>query len=191
VRPSGPLSLVRPAGEHLPSYLDALERGFSPDNVRGRAEADEQRAEIVRDDAAFLAGLDDRDATGAPIALPDGTTVPRLPGFHRWMWDGEFCGTIALRWQPGTEALPAHCLGHIGYSVVPWKQRRGHATRALALMLVEARALGLSYVEVTTDPGNLASRRTIEANGGVLHEMFIKPAAFGNAPGCRYRIALT
>jgi len=35
------------------------------------------------------------------------------------MWDGEFCGQIAFRWQPGTEALPPHCLGHVGYSVVP------------------------------------------------------------------------
>jgi len=184
------VKLVRPGERHLASYVDALERGYAPDNVRGRAEADEQREAIRRDSAAFLAGLDDRKAAGAPIALPDGSTVPRLPGFHRWMWDGTFCGSIALRWQPRTEALPPHCLGHIGYSVVPWKQRRGHATRALALMLVRARVTGLRYVDITTDPDNLASRRTIEANGGVLHEMFVKPAAFGNGPGCRYRIRL-
>ena len=185
------MQLVWPQAEHLASYVAALEAGWSPDNLRGQAAADEELSRIAADAQAFLAGKVDREAKGDPITLPDGSVVRRLPGFQRWMWDGEFCGTIALRWQPGTEALPAHCLGHIGYSVVPWKQRRGHATRALALMLVEARALGLSYVEVTTDPGNLASRRTIEANGGVLHEMFIKPAAFGNAPGCRYRIALT
>jgi predicted acetyltransferase len=41
------------------------------------------------------------------------------------MWDGEFCGSIGLRWLPGTEELPPHCLGHIGYAVVPWKRRLG------------------------------------------------------------------
>jgi len=64
------------------------------------------------------------------------------------MWDGEFCGSIGFRWQPGTEVLPPHCLGHIGYAVVPWKKRRGHATRALAAMLPLARAEGLRYVEL-------------------------------------------
>jgi predicted acetyltransferase len=52
------------------------------------------------------------------VALPDGTMVPRLPGFWRWLWDGEFCGSIQFRWQPGTPDLPPTCLGHIGYSVV-------------------------------------------------------------------------
>jgi len=79
------------------------------------------------------------------VLLPD---AQRLPGFSRWMWDGEFCGSIGFRWQPGTAVLPPHCLGHIGYAVVPWKKRRGHATRALAAMLPLARAEGLRYVEL-------------------------------------------
>ena len=70
-----------------------------------------------------MARADDREAKGGPITLPDGTQVARLPGFVRWMWDGEFCGQIGFRWQFGTEALPPHCLGHIGYAVVPWKRR--------------------------------------------------------------------
>jgi predicted acetyltransferase len=57
-------------------------------------------------------------------------------------------------------------------------------------MLSEARGEGLSYVEVTTDPDNLASQRVIEANGGVLHERFAKPASLGGTTGLRYRIAL-
>ena len=95
-----------------------------------------------------------------------------------------------MRWQPGSTTLPPHCLGHIGYAVVPWKQRRGYATLALALFLPQARAKGLPFVEITTDPDNVASRRVIAANGGTLVEKFIKPAQFGSKPGLRYRIAL-
>lgn len=106
------------------------------------------------------------------------------------MWDGEFCGVIGLRWQPGTEALPPYCLGHIGYTVVPWKQRRGYATRALAAMLPLARREGLRYVEVTTVASNVPSQRVIDANGGVLVERFRKPDAYGGTEGLRYRIDL-
>ena len=116
--------------------------------------------------------------------------MPRLPGYRRWLWDGEFCGSIGLRWQPGTSELPSHILGHIGYAVVPWKRNRGHATRALRLLLQEAKAEGLAYVEITTDPGNTASRRVVEANAGILVAEFTRPAAFGGTPAVRYRIAL-
>jgi predicted acetyltransferase len=184
------MKLVWPSVDYLPSYVAALHRGWSPDNVRGHLAAREELERIAADADAFLASLVDREATGDPITLPDGTTVPRLPGYRRWIWDGEFCGSIGLRWQRGTEALPPYCLGHIGYAVVPWKQRRGYATRALREVLLEARAEGLRYVEITTDPDNLPSRRVIEANGGVLVEEFVKPAALGGKPGLRYRVNL-
>jgi predicted acetyltransferase len=123
--------------------------------------------------------------------LPDGSTVPRIPGYHRWMWDGEFCGRISFRWQPGTTSLPPHCLGHIGYSVVPWKQRLGYATLALKQLLPEARAEGLPFVEITTVPSNFPSQRVILANGGVLVDHFTTPPQFGNTEGLRFRISLT
>jgi len=184
------MKLVWPAREYLPAYVAALERGWSQDNARGLVAAEEERKQIAEDADAFLASLVDREGKGAPIVLPDGVTVPRLPGYRRWMWDGEFCGSIGFRWKPGTEALPPYCLGHIGYAVVPWKQRRGYATQALAEMLVDAAAEGLRYVEITTDPDNVASQRVIEANGGVLFEEFVKPAAFGSTRGLRYRVTL-
>jgi predicted acetyltransferase len=185
-----PMNLVWPSSEYLPSYVAALQRGWSPDNVRGRAAGEEQLAKIATGSDAFLTSLVDREAKLGPVTLPDGSTVARLPGFARWIWDGEFCGVIGFRWQPGTEALPPHCLGHIGYGVVPWKQRRGYATAALAQMLPAARAEGLRYVEITTDPENIASQRVIEANGGTLVERFTKPPQHGGSPGLRYRIAL-
>jgi predicted acetyltransferase len=183
------MRLVWPAREHLASYAAALARGWSPDNVRPEV-AQQQLEKIAADPDSFLASLVDREAKGDPIVLKDGTTVQRLPGFHKWIWDGEFCGSVGARWQPGTEALPPTCLGHIGYSVVPWKRRRGYATAALREILPSLASEGLRYVEITTDPDNMPSRRVIEANGGVLVETFVRPASLGGTPALRYRVDL-
>ena len=174
----------------MPSYVAALKQGWSPDNIRGAAAANDELAQIEKDPRAFVDSLTDREAKGPPIMLPDGSSAARLPGFRLWLWDGEFCGSIGLRWQPGTSELPAHVLGHIGYAVVPWKTGRGYAKRALKLMLDHARAEGLQYVEITTDPDNVASRRVIEVNGGILVERFQRPAQYGGTDALRFRIAL-
>ena len=182
--------LVWPGRPHLASYTDALTRGWSPDNVRGdAARLDELRA-IAADPDAFLASLVDREAAGSPITLPDGTRVARLPGYRKWMWDSAFVGTVGLRWQPGTDALPPHVLGHIGYAVVPWMRGRGYATLALRLLLPEARSEGLKHVELTVEPTNQPSRRVIESNGGVLVEEFVTSAEYGHKHALRYRITL-
>jgi predicted acetyltransferase len=183
-------TLVRPSLERPPAYAAALERGWSPDNLRAEA-GEEELAKIRRDPAGFVAGLDDPDAKGGPVRLPDGSLAPRLPGFRRWIWDGEFCGSIGLRWQRGTSALPTHVLGHIGYAVVPWKRGRGYAKRALALLLPEARKQGLAYVELTTDPGNIPSQRVILACGGELVGRFREPEAYGGAIALRFRVSLS
>lgn len=185
-----PLELVVPSLERLPDYAAALRRGWSPDNVRGEAAAREELVEIESDAASYIARQVDREAKGPPIKLPDGSTAARLPGFRLWMWDGELCGAIGFRWQPGTSALPPHVLGHIGYAVVPWKRGRGHATAALRLLLPYARAEGLSHVEITTDAGNPASQRVIVANGGKLVGPYQKPPQYGEADGLRFRIEL-
>lgn len=184
------MHLVWPSEEYLPGYVAALSRGWSVDNERGEVAAREELARIEADSSQFLRSLVDREAKGSPVTLPDGSIVPRIPGFRRWMWDGEFCGSIALRWQAGTTALPPHCLGHIGYAVVPWKQGLGYATRSLNLLLPEAKAVGLPFVDITTDPDNVASQKVILGNGGALVEHFIKPAQFGSRPGLRFRIML-
>jgi predicted acetyltransferase len=185
------LELRAPSLELLPGFVDALNRGWSRDNIGLEKAIAADLKRIGEDPAAFVASLDDVEAKGEPIELPDGSRVQRLPGYYRWLWDGEFCGSIGFRWQPGTSELPPHVFGHIGYGVVPWKRGRGYATRALALLLPQARAMGMAYVELTTDEDNIASRQTITANGGELVEMFAMPQAYGGeGHKLRYRIAL-
>ncbi len=179
------MQLVVPAMDHLPSYVAALETGWSPNNVRDVS--GEQLAAIRENAAAFIGGL---SLQGGTITLPDGSNIPKLPFVARWIWDGEFCGSISLRWQEGTDALPPHVLGHIGYAVVPWKRGRGYASEALRQMLSAARTVGLERVEITTDPDNTASQRVIEKNGGRYVETFVNET-FGPEPHLRYVVDLS
>jgi predicted acetyltransferase len=184
------MKLVVPALEYLDAYADALRRGFWSDNLRREESAREELEMIAANPAAFVALLDDPEARGRPIKLPDGSMVKRLPGYRRWMWDDGFCGNVNFRWQPGTSELPKYVLGHLGYAVVPWRQRRGYATKALALMLPEARRLGLAHVDLTTDPDNLPSQKVITANGGHLVERITKLAGHGGGEMLLFRIPL-
>lgn len=182
--------LITPCAEFLPQYIVALETGWSADNTREKEAAVEELAAIADDAQSYLALQDDEEANGEPIKLPDGSSWPRLPSIKRWIWDGAFCGAIGFRWQKGTEALPPHVLGHIGFSVVPWKRSQGHASVALRLMLVEARARGLAYVELTTDLDNFGSQKVMEANGAQPARRFRKPEMYGGHEGLLYRIDL-
>src|SRR5258708_1535193 len=161
--PAGGLALIPPSLELLPRYAAALATGWSPsttENVSAR-----QLAALNQDATAFLRELTRRDGTAK---LADGRVVPRLPGPVFWIWDGDFCGSINLRYAPGTHVLPDHVSGHIGYSIVPWRQRLGYASRALALLLPHARAVGLERVLLTCDFDNVGSQKVILGNGGMF-----------------------
>lgn len=60
--------------------------------------------------------------------------------------------------------------GHIGYSVRPSERGKGYAKEMLRLNLENCRGLGLEKVMVTCHNWNLASEKTILANGGVLEK---------------------
>jgi predicted acetyltransferase len=155
------LRLLPPALDLLDGYSDALRRGWSANNLRDTST--EELAAIAAGPERFLAVL--RGEVSGSVLLPDGRDVPRLPGFTRWMWDGEFCGAVNLRYLPGRQDLPAHVTGHVGYAVVPWKRRRGYATQALGVLLPLAAAVGLGWLDATVDPDNEPSRRVLLAHG--------------------------
>jgi len=118
------------------------------------------------DDAAFAAWVDeliDDARDGSP--RPDGFVAST----NLWWVQGEqYLGRVQIRHR--LTPFLREFGGHIGYYVVPRERRRGHATAILAAALPVAAALGIECALVTCDVDNTASRRTIEANGGLFQD---------------------
>jgi predicted acetyltransferase len=156
--------LVRPDVSYADSWFAAFEefgRAFS-DGSGGNGPVE---GEMTRE--RFEALVAER------LAASDPTTPLEPDRVHctfLWIVDGrEFLGNLAIR-----HSLTPYLLeqgGHIGYSVRPSRRREGHASRALALSLPWCRDLGIERVLLTCDVDNEASRRTIEANGGVQEDI--------------------
>jgi predicted acetyltransferase len=108
----------------------------------------------------YLAGQAREDAPRRPGHVPSTSLW--------WVQGEEYLGRLAIRHRLTPRLLELG--GHIGYDVKPSARRRGHATAMLAAARPVARALGIDPALVTCDQANLASRRVIEANGGVLED---------------------
>jgi predicted acetyltransferase len=95
------------------------------------------------------------------------------PGFvpitEFWAVDKKhFLGRVVLRHHLN-EALEKFG-GHIGYEIRPSERQKGYGKQALALVLPEAKKIGLSKVLITCDDNNLGSIKIIESNGGLLQD---------------------
>ena len=91
-----------------------------------------------------------------------------VPSSSYWLMnDGVPIGRGNLRHRL-TDAL-REAGGHIGYAVASDHRGKGYGKELLRLMLEEARRMGITEeILVTVHPGNTASRRVAEANGGQL-----------------------
>lgn len=158
---AGRVVLLTPDLENLSGFETALAAGWSPDPRRAgdQAYVSGELERLRRDRSTFLDDLNHggkrHTVSGSPLTV-----------LLFWIWDGEFCGSISLRFRQGTEELPPEVSGHVGYSVVPWKRGSGYATAALGLLLNVATKQRLTRLVILCDEDNDASRRVIERNGG-------------------------
>jgi predicted acetyltransferase len=137
-------------------------------------------AELRRDFSGFVARL-------TAYAHGQGLPADFVPMSDFWLIDhGEFIGRVSLRHRLNESLTKLG--GHIGYDIRPSKRRQGYGTQILALALPKARELGLERALVTCDETNVASRKIIEANGGVLEN--VVEMAEGEPRVCRYWIKL-
>jgi predicted acetyltransferase len=169
------LRLSEPDPALQASYLEALRELTAEGNPQyldlvhppepGYAGADFTLERLA--DPAVFAAFCAHTAAFADVATP--RPAGWVTSTLLWMVDeDDVVGRISLR-----HALTPWLLevgGHVGYAVRPSARRRGHATRALGLVLPVAAARGIEQVLVTCDDTNHASRRVIEANGGVLED---------------------
>lgn len=113
--------------------------------------------------------LKETELLSDPATCPKGYVVSdtylavRIP-------DNRLVGIIDLRHSLDNSAL-SEWAGHIGYSVRPNDRRRGHAKEMLRLVLLNCKELGLNRVLLCCDHDNIASERTILANGGVFERI--------------------
>lgn len=118
------------------------------------------------DDASFVAWVDELiDDARAGSPRPEGF----VPSTNLWWVEGDqYLGRVQIRHR--LTPFLRDVGGHIGFYVAPRVRRRGHATAILAAALPVAAALGLECALVTCDVDNTASRKTIEANGGLFQD---------------------
>jgi predicted acetyltransferase len=107
--------------------------------------------------------------------IPDNPETRWAPTYHFTIYlasDKTEIGHCDLR-IGNTEKL--YFGGNIGYTV--YHAFRGHhyAGKACLLLLTLARKHGLSYLYITCDPINCASRRTCEYAGGILQSIIHLP----------------
>lgn len=175
--------LVRPHALFRPSYLEALREGFV---WATRAPLDAGAIGFI--DAHFEDYLRQLDEDGQ-VPRAGGPLLSGVPANTFWLVeDGDFIGAVNIRARIDTPAL-VHFGGHVGYAVRPSRQGRGYGRRQLALALDICRGMGLGVVRLSCAEANLASRRTIEANGGVLLRA-APPAWYSPDPFLLYEIPL-
>ena len=159
------MELAKASLDRLPAYTDALKTGWSPDNLRLEV-AREQLDAASRDPQRFVATFEDLEAKGDAIVLPDGSRVPRLPGFQRWIWDDGFCGIIGLRWQPDpllrrVAQAPVHTLAVQSRAMASLRILHEQRLRSICAAVPH----GHAYMPEPGDPKSIA--RT--ATGRVLY----------------------
>jgi predicted acetyltransferase len=121
----------------------------------------------------------------------------RVPAFHFRMVTTDThreAGHINLR-VISDEALLSYA-GHIGYGVEESYRGRHFAARSVRLLMPLAYALELDIIWITSDPDNIASRRTCELAGAEFVDIVDVPRntesfRWGLKQKCRYRLRLS
>ena len=83
--------------------------------------------------------------------------------------DNKIVGVIDLRHHLGNPVL-REWGGHFGYIVRPSERGKGYAKEMVRQNLINCKELGLHKVMITCNRNNIASERTILANGGVFEK---------------------
>ena len=185
--------LVEPSETYRDSFLEGAAE-FAGEGRLDSTYAAGLGYDLVRLGRDLPSFLRDLRRLGDPPRLYGGGYQDRV----YWLVDGgRYLGQTSIRPDLRTRYLITYG-GHVGYSIRPRQRRRGYGRRILGLALQRCRGLGLERVLVTCDEDNVASRRIIEANGGLYENGLVMDAGTARAEGrggeirkLRYWIDLT
>jgi predicted acetyltransferase len=115
----------------------------------------------------------------AKLVRAETSVVPPLATATTTYWatiSGTVVGRGALRHELTSDL--AEFGGHISYEVRPSYRRKGIATEMLRQILLTERAKAIGTLLLTCAPTNIASNKTIQANGGrLLKTSFVERVA--------------
>lgn len=169
------LKLVLPSTEYKDSYLKALEEYHQEERY-----LDFNLDKLQADFSSFVTLL---KGFAKGLNLPEGF----IPETKFWLVDGDkFIGNASIRHYLTKELNRFG--GHIGYDIRPTERGKGYGKIILNLALDKAKDLGIKKALITCDVGNIASKKVIESNGGVLEN--IVDMGEGNPKKRRYLINL-
>jgi predicted acetyltransferase len=148
------MHLELPSEKYIDSFFEAMEE-FASEGIPQIA------AEMTREQfPQYVQRLHDQ-------AAGKGLKEGHVPSKEFWIIDADgYAGRIilGLTFYPSPERVG----NHVGYAVRPSQRRKGYATRALESLLEEARKLQIYKLMPTCGVENVASRKVIEKNRGVL-----------------------
>ncbi|KKW19740.1 MAG: GCN5-related N-acetyltransferase [Parcubacteria group bacterium GW2011_GWA2_51_10] len=163
------MKLVLPSAEYKNSFIEAVKE-FKADQINSTRYKTYRALSIVELEKDFESYVEFKRGRAKDEKLPPG----RVPATDFWLVDGnEFIGRISIRHRLTPELLASH--GHIGYDIRPSKRGQGYGNKILELALPKAKELGINRVLITCDATNVASRKIIEKNGGVLENQVPNP----------------
>ena len=89
-----------------------------------------------------------------------------------WELDQEVNHTNHSPWAIFKNDYLLKYAGHIGDGIRPSERGKGYATEMIRLALFECRKLGIHKVLMVCNKSNIASRKSIIKNGGILENEF-------------------
>ena len=156
------MELVTPCEKYKESFIEAVKEFQAEPATTGRHERYRELS-IPKLEENFEVLLQQyRDAAEGKNLKPG-----FVPWSMFWLEDGgAFIGATSIRHELNDHLLREG--GHVGYDVRPSMRGRGLGNKILELTIPKARELGVQKILVTCSENNIASRKVIEKNGGVL-----------------------
>lgn len=154
------MELVKPSIAYKNEFIQAVKE-YQATDADDRKDIFELKVDdLERDFSLYISNL---------LSESEGKNLPEgyVPQTTYWLVDnGKFIGRVSIR-HTLTDFLLKEG-GHIGYDIRPTERNKGYGKSILELSLPKAKELGIDKVLVTCNDINLASKKIIEANGGVF-----------------------